>query len=116
LALCCAGCSPTGDAACAAMDRRNDCAFCCGDKHPTGEDHWRSLSADCLCVSPGPCKIECADTLCIHPPTTDNAACAFCSANSSYPDAGVCDVTSMCTALYSDCAALIACVNSCPDK
>lgn len=69
----------TPGAACAKKADGNACFDCCIAKSPDEWDKSNVVYDDCLCVAPGACKADCADSYCgADPKKVPSAACETC--------------------------------------
>ena len=70
--------TPTADA-CGTKTTFDACFDCCYAKNPTEYDKSEVVYQDCICVAPGACKADCADTFCGSDPSKmPSAACETC--------------------------------------
>ena len=77
--------TPAADAAtppagaCGTKGTFDMCFDCCYAKNPTEYDKSEVVFDDCICVAPGACKADCADTFCgTDPSKMPSAACEAC--------------------------------------
>jgi hypothetical protein len=102
--------APTGVAAeCAA--KKDACFDCCDAKFPNSDTAAQKAYNDCACTTPGPCKTQCAATLCAG--KDPDAACLTCLDS---------DPAAVCDKAYDDacdkdanCKAANTCYDACPD-
>jgi hypothetical protein len=69
--------APAGE--CAKKADGDACFDCCIAKSPDEYDKVNAVFDDCICVAPGACKADCADTYCgADPSKQPTAACEAC--------------------------------------
>jgi hypothetical protein len=100
--------NPNPDGGCA---KGPGCRTCCAAQYPDAAAFFTTTEETCACTTPGDCKNQCANTLCMgkQPPT--QSQCEACLFNK---DAGDCyaAAVSACTA-NAGCQQLEVCVASC---
>lgn len=65
--------------ACGTKGTFDACFDCCYAKNPAEYDKSEVVFGDCICVAPGACKADCADTFCgTDPSKMPSAACEAC--------------------------------------
>jgi hypothetical protein len=97
------------DGTCPTAGSQQLCIQCCQDNHPDGFNILASNVESCVCRTPGPCKIQCANDYCkgLSPSTACNACL-----DGAVKTGGVCELAKECGGDL-DCQALVACGATC---
>lgn len=114
------------DDACGEEATKQACGECCITNHQTGYKTFETALLECVCTGEGsakdagagsgPCKSECATTLCAATPMNGNTACNNC-VQTSVNTGGAClqHVSTACQA-DQDCVDQQACIGQCQSK
>jgi hypothetical protein len=114
------------DDLCGEEATKQACGECCITNHPTGYKTFETALLECVCdgtgstqdagAGNGPCKTQCATTICAAAPMNPNAACNTCI-NGSIQQNGAClqHVGTQCQA-DQDCVDQQTCVGQCQSK
>jgi hypothetical protein len=104
---------PQGDAACAQKTSQSACIGCCQGNHKTGFNTIHTAANQCLCVSPGACKTECATEFCANKAESKGDPCDTCIGNAIQQSAACYQpINSACQA-DPDCTAYLTCAQPC---
>ena len=72
------GGAPTATGPCGDKTTLPTCEACCEEKQPKGTEYFYQQLDTCFCQTPGPCKTQCAATICAAQPKAPDQACITC--------------------------------------